>query len=375
MSAAGSRARLFYTMTPAEKKSPLLSIVVPVLNEEKALAGFLAMLGAQKGITFEVIFADGGSSDNSRSVLRCIGESCPFVVRWLETPRGRALQMNQGAEEARGRYLLFLHVDSRLLHPDALSSAIDFLSHAGNVRCVAGHFRLVFGDAAPEILAHMSYWEIKARLNRRGCTHGDQGMLMERQVFEELGRFPFDLPLFEDTILADSLRAKGQWLLLPAEIETSARRFASEGLRERQLLNALLSNFKDIGWSEYFAAAGPIYRQQAHAGTLVLKPFLLQILSMLSEMPVSARFRLWVSTGRFVRSNAWQLLLALRVRSGHWTLETPTEDVERGLNFFDRWFDLLTSHRAGFALTGFLTWLWFRKQLRREAFRRHSHPS
>jgi len=351
-------------MTASEANQPQLSIIVPVLNEAAAIADFLAMLQRQDGLFFEVIFADGGSDDEGRELVRRRAQKC-FATRWIEAPRGRAVQMNRGRAAARGRFLLFLHVDSRLPDSHALATAVEQLAAAAE-GMIAGHFRLLFGDAPPDLREKLLYWEIKARLDRPGCTHGDQGMLMAAAVFDALGGFPEDWPLFEDTRLAERLRQRGRWLLLDAEIETSARRFAREGLRQRQLLNALLMNFRALGMIEFLTATGPIYRQQAETGELRLAPFLRRFQSMIAERPVHKRLRLWYRTGRYVRGNAWQLLLARRVRSGRWILETSPAEIERQLRWFDRCFNLLTDNPVGHALAGLLTWIWFQLQLRRE---------
>lgn len=85
------------------------------------------------------------------------------------------------------------------------------------------------------------------------------------------------LPLLEDTRVAEKIRQAGAWILLPAEIRTSARRFEIEGLYERQLLSALLMNVAAIGWEAFFGAAPGIYRRQDRTQRLQLLPFLAKI--------------------------------------------------------------------------------------------------
>ena len=92
--------------------TPLLSIVIPTLNEAKTLPLLAADLVAQREITLEVLVGDGGSSDATQSVVEAAG------WRFVAAPRGRGAQMNAAARLARGDLLLFLHADSRL--PDSL---------------------------------------------------------------------------------------------------------------------------------------------------------------------------------------------------------------------------------------------------------------
>src|SRR5260370_28324360 len=88
---------------------PLMSIIVPVLDEEATMTGLLDHLDALPGRS-EVIIADGGSVDATRG----LAAKHPSQPRLVEAPPGRAQQMNAGAATARGAALLFLHADTRL---------------------------------------------------------------------------------------------------------------------------------------------------------------------------------------------------------------------------------------------------------------------
>src|SRR6266851_9638329 len=85
-----------------------LSIIMPVLDEGEGIAEMLDGLADLRSLGTEVIVVDGGSRDATiqRARLRADGV--------ISAPRGRALQMNAGAEKARGGVLLFLHADTRL---------------------------------------------------------------------------------------------------------------------------------------------------------------------------------------------------------------------------------------------------------------------
>ncbi len=81
----------------------MISIIIPVLNEARALPATLHTLSKAKG-PFEIIIADGRSSDATRAVAAPYG-------RVVDCEPGRARQMNCGASQARGNVLLFLHAD------------------------------------------------------------------------------------------------------------------------------------------------------------------------------------------------------------------------------------------------------------------------
>jgi len=83
-----------------------ISVIVPVLNEEKTIAATLEALLALA--PYEIIIADGGSADRTCEL------AAQFQVKVISSERGRARQMNRGAGEGSGDVLLFLHADTRL---------------------------------------------------------------------------------------------------------------------------------------------------------------------------------------------------------------------------------------------------------------------
>jgi len=70
-------------------------------------------------------------------------------------------------------------------------------------------------------------------------TFGDQGLVIRRSVFDDLGGFP-DWPLFEDVELARHLRQRSRLVKLPATVTTSAVRFERNGMLRQQMLNVTL---------------------------------------------------------------------------------------------------------------------------------------
>src|SRR5437762_12999876 len=95
----------------------LFSIIMPVLNEAEVLEGQLVHLTRQcTGHAYELLIVDGGSTDETVAIAQHYGHV-------IHAPRGRAKQMNAGAEEARGNVLLFLHADTKL--PDEALRTIE----------------------------------------------------------------------------------------------------------------------------------------------------------------------------------------------------------------------------------------------------------
>jgi rSAM/selenodomain-associated transferase 2 len=347
-------------MADMSNLTPELSVIVPVLNEAAAMPALLDTLAFQRELAMEVILCDGGSTDGTgeAAARHAAGN---LRLRILTGPPGRALQLNLGAAAASGTTLLFLHADSLFTDPLAFRKGLDRLAAAinrrGNDR-VAGRFALRFirQDSTPS--PGYYHFECKARLNRPECVHGDQGFLMRRTFFDTVGPFSPDFPMLAETRLADAVHASGEWLLLPAEILTSARRFETEGLRERQTINAIIMNFAAAQWLPFFLELPHIYRNRHDDGPLRLPPILRDIARLMGELPPVERFRLWYATGRYVRDNAWQLALA-RDTLNNFRRGLPPGTVNLPLlHAYDRFINPLTDHPPGRLLTALLTWIW-----------------
>ena len=87
---------------------PVLSIVMPALNEAAGIAPLLMALQPLRARGVEIVLADGGSTDGT------VQQAAPWVDAVVAPGRGRAVQMNAGAAAASADRLLFLHADTRL---------------------------------------------------------------------------------------------------------------------------------------------------------------------------------------------------------------------------------------------------------------------
>jgi rSAM/selenodomain-associated transferase 2 len=342
---------------------PEISIIVPVLNDADELRGLLESLAEQEGVGFEVILCDGGSSDGIQNLTAEWMTQLCFALRVIESPPGRGIQMNAGAVVAAGNTLLFLHADSRFTRTDSLLSGIQMYKNCqqGISAPCAGRFRLRFrrSEISPSLTYY--YHEAKARLNRGDCVRGDQGYLVDRTTFERLGSFDCSFPFLEDVCLADLLARDGKWLLLPADITTSARRFEQEGFYERQVANVIIVNAIETGWHELLSALPGLYRCNGTSGRLLLFPLLDGIRDMINSHDRKWRNSFWKATGRHVAGNAWQTFFWLDVRHSFHSGQGPDEVMPFWLNLYDQRLKPLFKSRPAARLAELLTrvWLWW----------------
>jgi len=200
------------------------SIIIPTLNESAALEDLAASLLSIRG-EFEVIAADGGSTDGTPWIAR------EFGWRVVDSPRGRGQQMNKGAGRATGEILLFLHADTRLPVEalDAIEEALrDDLTGGGN-------FSLRFDGSSREARLLTRIYPL---LRLFGMCYGDSAIFVRRDLFERIGGYR-EFPLFEDVDLFKRLKKAGRFVRLPVFATTSSRRFEGRFVRTFALWSML----------------------------------------------------------------------------------------------------------------------------------------
>lgn len=286
-----------------------LCVVIPALNEANTLPQLLRDLAGQKGLRIDAIVVDGASTDATATVARAAG------ARVVEAARGRAVQMNAGAGAANAPYLLFLHADSRMDEPRLLVNALRALREAfvqGHDR-VAGHFALRFARTQDRNRLAWRYLEAKSALNRPGTTNGDQGLLLSRRYFDELGGFDEQLPFLEDQRLCARIRDSGMLLTLPGRLQTSGRRFERHGFHRQYLLMMLIMTMHTLGLRAFFEQSTGLYRGSHEAERLRPLPYFCLATRLLRADGWHRYFTNWRRIGRYGCANVWQLFFLIDV--------------------------------------------------------------
>jgi rSAM/selenodomain-associated transferase 2 len=196
------------------------------LNSQTTLPGTLIALveGAMGGLVKDVVVVDGGSTDQSLKIADEMGATI------IEAPKGRGTQLAAGARHAKGDWLLFLHSDT-VLEEGWEREAARFLHESD--RDGAAVFRFALADKRRtarrlEKMVDLRNWLF-------ALPYGDQGLLISRSFYEELGGFA-DIPLMEDV---DIVRRIGRRRLTYFETRafTSAARYMKGGYLFRPARN------------------------------------------------------------------------------------------------------------------------------------------
>ena len=214
------------------------SIIIPVLHEQRFINSCLEKVKQQPtSFSWEVIVVDGDPQGETIKTVH--GNSVIKII----SPKGRAKQMNAGANAAKGRILLFLHADTQL-PPNALQKIQDVLA---DEKYVAGAFDLDIDTKNLFIKFIAARARLRSRITR--VPYGDQAIFIRKEYFENIGGFR-DIPLMEDVALMKLIKKRGDKIfILRDRVMTSARRWEKEGPFYTTLRNMVVMNLYRFGIS------------------------------------------------------------------------------------------------------------------------------
>ena len=199
----------------------MISIIIPVLNEETGIIRLLDYLKVNSHFpTNEIIVVDGGSTDKTSELVK----AHPGVV-FLTSKKGRAKQMNAGAKSATFEVLYFLHADS--FPPINFDQLILKETNSGNP---AGCFQMKFD---------MDHWWLNlmgwfTKFNHKACRGGDQSLYITKALFSKLNGYNEYFVVYEDNEFIGRLYKNKVFRVIPESITTSARKYEEIGVWKLQ---------------------------------------------------------------------------------------------------------------------------------------------
>ena len=225
-------------MLRSKNTKPVISVIIPVLNEAEGISGLISHLrDLEGGKDVEIVVVDGDPAGctikaiHDAGVVTAIGE------------RGRAVQMNGGAALAEGDVLLFLHADT-LLPRNAFTRIQEAFQEADYT---AGCFDLGIRSARKIFRITERYVALRTRITR--IPFGDQAIFIRREYFERIGGYG-EFPIMEDVELMQRIRGRGGVIcIIPDKALTSARRWEREGVLFATFRNWMLQTLYCCGVS------------------------------------------------------------------------------------------------------------------------------
>jgi rSAM/selenodomain-associated transferase 2 len=189
-----------------------ISIIIPTINEASNLPLLLSDLSSiqKEG---EIIIVDSGSEDKTIDIANIYGAK---VI--ISKERNRGLQLDIGAKNSKGEWLIFLHADTRLTH-DWFKKINSFLKGNKNIiyyfEFKINHKKIIY--RLLEILVN-----IRSKIFKQ--PYGDQGLIIHRTIYFKNNGFR-NIPLMEDVDFLMRLNQKKDLKQLNFPIFISSRKW------------------------------------------------------------------------------------------------------------------------------------------------------
>lgn len=204
-----------------------ISVIIPVLNEEKNILPALTRLQTIAGLLpdydWEFLIVDGGSIDKTAE----LAAGFP-AVSLLPTSPGRGGQLHAGARAATGGLLVFLHVDARV-EADYFRQASAALAAGRGWGCAHVVFADEQGRRERGIFDLIAFFS-NLRVRRSAIAFGDQSIFCSASFYARHGGFEPEYFFFEDYRFCQRARSLERPVFLPARCATSSRRHRRQGV-------------------------------------------------------------------------------------------------------------------------------------------------
>ncbi len=232
-----------------ESPRPAVSVIVPARNEEACLGACLESLAGQRGVSFEIIVVDDGSTDRTPAIAAsfpgvCVIEPGPLPPGWS----GKSNAVVAGARTALGEWLLFTDADTVHL-PGSLACSLAEAKREGAALLSYSPAQEVRGfwekAVMPVIFAELASTfrpsEVSDPASPAAAANG-QYILVKRDAYDAVGgHAAVATTLLEDVALAKLVKASGRRIFF---------RFGGDAVRAR-----MYRSFAQLreGWTKNLA--------------------------------------------------------------------------------------------------------------------------
>jgi succinoglycan biosynthesis protein ExoA len=208
------------------RERPLISVIVPTLNEERFIGAVLDDMLGQEGLDadVEILVVDGGSCDETRAIVESYAAA--GNVRLLENGRRhQVFGFNLGIREARGSIICIIHAHARF-SKGYLAACLDARRRTGAAN-VGGVIRHCGENAMGKAIALAMSSPLGVGDSKYRHTKHEQwcdsvmGTFIDRKFFDEVGYYNETNIANEDCEFNYRLRAAGHKVLVSPSIEVT----------------------------------------------------------------------------------------------------------------------------------------------------------
>lgn len=173
---------------------PLVSIITPTLNSERFVRDNIKSVLSQTYSNIEHIIIDGGSTDNTVTIVR---EMDPKAVIISEPDEGISDAFNKGLKLAKGDIIAILNSDDYYADSQVIKKCVEIFISKPEIKIIYGKVRFI--DPKTEETLAIYYSEpFSLEKMKRELIISHPSTFIRREVYEAVGEFSLQYKICMD---------------------------------------------------------------------------------------------------------------------------------------------------------------------------------
>ncbi len=217
-----------------------ISIITVCLNSDETIEDAIKSILAQSYDDIEYIIVDGGSSDETLSIIKKYENE---ITRYISEPdKGVYDALNKGLKLATGEVVGFLHADDFYATTETIKNVARVFGH-NKVDCLWGDLVYVGKENTEKIIRYWKSGKYKKNLFKRGWMPAHPTFFVKRRVYEKHGYFNTDFRIAADYEIM--LRFLHKFNISSYYIPEVLVKMRVGGLSNRSLKNVVRKSIED----------------------------------------------------------------------------------------------------------------------------------
>ena len=165
-----------------------VSLITATYNSEISIKTCLDSIVSQDYSDLEYLFIDGGSSDNTLSIIKKYRQNNPFIKMVSEKDYGIYDALNKGISAASGDIIGFVHSDDFLASSDIINDIVSMIK-TESLDGVYGNLQYVDKINTKKIIRNWKSCHFKTGLLKNGWMPPHPTLFLKREVYQKYGLF------------------------------------------------------------------------------------------------------------------------------------------------------------------------------------------
>lgn len=206
----------------ASKNTPLVSVILPVYNQEQFISETIDSILAQTFKNFELIILDDGSTDGTRTIIEDYTQRDHRIKAYYHSNVGRGPATNKAVSFSNGKYCALIDADDLML-PDRLEKQLSFHQENPQIDASAGHCAYI--DEKGRGIGTQRYNGLESEeacrkaMQRREIIHcAITTLMITRTAFDAIGGFDKMYWPCDDLEIANRIIENGYFLIIIQDI-------------------------------------------------------------------------------------------------------------------------------------------------------------